>query len=132
MNPNIQHFSFDFTQAVKVRFKKPIFEEDFVEKGMIAWLTDIEWCEKASCYQLYFDFEDFEEENKKYFKRTYYSNISTKEGVAKGLFKENRLYTAIEAGIYDPKYSSYFSIKDDCRNDRFLELELLEYLHRLP
>ena len=57
---------FDMVDAIKVQFLKPIFEDDFVEKGMNAWLTDIEWDSKENCYNLYFDFSDFEVENDKY------------------------------------------------------------------
>lgn len=38
----MQKISMDMVEAIKVQFIKQIFEEDFVEKGMTAWLTDIE------------------------------------------------------------------------------------------
>lgn len=67
-----------FIDAIKVQFIKPIFEDDFVEKGMKAWLTDVEWAEREKCYKLYFDFTEFEAENDKYFKATLYPNCYTK------------------------------------------------------
>lgn len=89
-------FSFDMVDAVKVKFIKPIFEDDFPEKGMIAWLTDIVPMEREECYSLYFDFSDFEKQNDKYFKANYFDD----KGVA--------CLTAKEKGWYHPKYSVYF------------------------
>jgi len=68
----------DMIDAIKVQFIKPIFEDDFVEKGMKAWLVDVEWAEREKCYKLYFDFTEFEAENDKYFKATFYPNCYTK------------------------------------------------------
>ena len=58
--------------AIQVQFLKPIFEDDFPEKGMWAWLTGVEWDSNCKCYRLYFDFTDFEVVNEKYFKRCYH------------------------------------------------------------
>lgn len=91
-----EHFSFNMVDAVKIKFLKPIFEEDFPEKGMIAWLTDIVLSEENECYKLYFDFTDFEKENDKYFKADYYNGFS------------NPCLTAKDMGLYNPKYSVYF------------------------
>ena len=68
----------DMIDAIKVQFIKPIFEDDFVEKGMKAWLVDVEWAEREGCYKLYFNFTDFEAENDKYFKATFYPNRYTR------------------------------------------------------
>lgn len=65
--------------AQRVIFLKPIFEDDFPEKGMSAWLVDVEWNENVQCYKLYFDFAEFEAENEKYFKAVYYPNRRTAE-----------------------------------------------------
>ena len=51
--------------AIQVQFLKPIFEDDFVEKGMKAWLTDVEWDSNCKYYRLYFDFTDFKVVNEK-------------------------------------------------------------------
>lgn len=91
--------SLSMVEAIKVMFAKPIFEDDFVEKGMTAWLTDIEYDKSKNLYRLYFDFTEFEDINKKYFKKSFYQN-------------EN-LVTAWEAGLYYPKYSVYFSFNTD-------------------
>lgn len=96
---------FDLTrlEAVKVQFKQPIFEDDFPDKGMKAWLTDIVVCVDEGHYKLFFDFSEFEAENEKYFKEDYWPNIHT----AKLEVKKER-YTAKEAGYYNPKYYVYF------------------------
>ena len=114
--------------AVAVQFLKPIFEDDFVEKGMKAWLTDVEWEKKSECYKLYFDFSDFEAENAKYFKASYYPNAVTEE---KNLPKK-QFYTALEAGQYEAKYSVYFSVAGEGRNDELFEKEILAYLRPMP
>lgn len=107
-------FNLDMIEAKKVIFLKPIFEDDFPEKGMKAWLTDIVLMDRDECYKLYFDFTEFEEENEKYFKADYYDE----NGVA--------CLTAKERGMYNPKYSVYFGDvhKSEDENDK----ELKEYL----
>lgn len=111
-------FDLDRLEAVKVRFKQPICEDDFPEKGMIAWFTAIETRSKYGCYELYFDFSDFEKENEKYFTSDYYD--------ANGV----PCLTAKEVGKYNPKYSIYFgdiswSIEE---NEKYLSecLEIIE------
>lgn len=119
--------SVDMVDAVKVQFLKQIFEEDFVEKGMKAWLTDVEWSAPDESYQLYFDFTDFEAENLKYFKESFYANKSTLE---QGL-PEKPYYTAIEAGEYRAKYWVYFGVTGDERNDELFKKEILAYLREV-
>jgi hypothetical protein len=111
-------FDLDRYEAVKVIFKKPIFDEDFPDKGMTAWLVDIEECKEEDCYKLYFNFEDFEEENKKYFKEVFFSNRHTKDA---GLDKH--LYTALESGNYSPLYSVYFGDINDVEQQVNYQLE---------
>lgn len=118
--------SVDIIDAVQVQFLQPIFEDDFVEKGMKAWLTDIEWDEHHDCYKLYFDFTEFEAENFKYFKEHYYSNRVTRE---KNL-PEKSFYTAIEAGCYSPKYNVFFGSSDQ-RDDEKFKTEILAYLREV-
>jgi len=116
--------SLKMVDAIKVQFLKSFFEDDFPEKGMKAWLTNITWESREDCYKLFFDFEEFEKENKKYFIAEYYSNIHTKE-----LEKSGRtLFTALEAGYYEPKYSVYFSLSKPGRNDALFTQEILQYL----
>lgn len=115
----------DMVDAIKVQFLKPIFEDDFPEKGMVAWLTDVEWDNKTSCYRLYFDFTEFEAQNDKYFKEQYYSNIHTKE------LPKKSFYTAKEAGMYSPKYNVLFSTKpceDDEPDDEAFAEQIKSYL----
>ena len=119
----------DMIDAIKVQFIKPIFEDDFVEKGMKAWLVDIEWAKREKCYKLYFDFTDFEAENDRYFKATFYSNQHTKaieEATGRTLF------TAKESGWYTPKYSVYLSVGDgEKRDDVAFAREITEYLREV-
>lgn len=115
----------DFVDALKVQFLKPIFEDDFPDRGMTAWLTDITWEKREDCFKLYFDFSDFEEINDKYFKEEYYSNKFTRyieESTGR------KLFTALETGNYSPKYSVYFSIPDNSPDRNKLAQDLLEYL----
>lgn len=97
----------DFFGAVKVMFKKPIFEDDFVERGMTAWLVAVEWDQKTECFNLFFNFEEFEDINAKYFRRTYHPNRHTAKNCPDS---GRKLFTAIEAGCYDSAYSVYFSV----------------------
>lgn len=112
--------------AIQVQFCDIFFEDDFVEKGMKAWLTGIDWSHDNMCYVLYFDFSDFEEHNAKYFRRTYFGNRHTHQ------IEESSgrtLFTAIEAGRYDPKYMSYFSLTTNTQDDELFEKEIQRYLH---
>ena len=112
--------------AVKVQFLKPIFEDDFAERGMTAWLTGIEWDEKLGCFELFFDFSEFETINEKYFREVYFPNRHT-SGYKK-------MYTALEAGQYNPKYKVYFSVFMDgqeVRNDEQFMTEITEYLKEI-
>ena len=112
--------------AQKVIFLKPIFEDDFPEKGMSAWLVDVEWDKKHLCYKLYFDFAEFEAENEKYFKAVYLPNRRTAELEAS---TDRKHFTAKEAGCYDPKYSVYFHVEGvDHRDDEAFEREIKNYL----
>ena len=117
----------NITKPIKVKFIKPIFEDDFVEDGMIAYLTKVEWDSHYNdCYKLHFDFSEFEEENESLFSQNYWPNIHTK-----AIEKETgrTLFTAKEARCYDPKYSVYFNCGDmNTRDDNAFEQAILEYL----
>ena len=122
--PSIQ---VNMVDAIMVQFLKPIFEEDFVEKGMTAWLTDVEWDNSNESYKLYFDFTDFEEQNEKYFKLVFGSNRHTE---ALQLDRCENKYTAKEAGYYTQKYSVYYN-PESCvgsRNDDAFERDIRAYL----
>ena len=119
----------NMVSAILVQFIKPIFEDDFPDKGMYAWLTDIQWCKRDECYKLYFDFSDFEEENDKYFKAEYHPNNRTAK-----LETTRKLFTAKEAGYYNPKYYVGFSLEGGTvgkRNDALFEKQILNYLQRV-
>jgi hypothetical protein len=64
----------DMLDAIKVQWLKPIFEDDFPERGMTAWLTAAEWEQDDEGYKLYFDFSEFEAVNAKYFREVYFPN----------------------------------------------------------
>ena len=114
----------DMVGAVKVQFKKFIFEDDFVERGMTAWLTDVEWEQGSECYKLYFDFTEFEDINDKYFKQSYHPNRHTAS-----ISTDRSTFTAKEAGCYDPKYSVYFSCGNmTTRDDAAFAETIKEYL----
>lgn len=116
------------TLATKVRFLKPIVDEDFVEKGMRAWLTDIEWSSTDECYKLWFDFTDFEVDNHKYFKEVYHPNSRTAMATSS---RPSPMFTAIESGYYHPKYSVLYSVEGDVRNDELFAQEIAGYLKEL-
>ena len=120
--------SVSMVSAIKVQFLKPFYEDDFVEKGMVAWLTDIEWYDRDHCYKLFFDFSGFEKENDKYFKETYYSNrFSSALAEVTG----RSLFTAKETGNYRPKYSADFTISAYERNDEMFAEEIKAFLKEL-
>ena len=120
-----------FVDAIQVQFLKPIFEDDFPEKGMRAWLTDVEWDSNCKYYRLYFDFTEFEAENDKYFKATFYPNCYTKTiGRARALARP--MVTAKESGWYTPKYFVYFSVGDgEKRDDVAFAREITRYLREV-
>jgi hypothetical protein len=110
-------FRLDMVDAIQVQFLKPLFEDDFPEKGMKAWLTDIVKEEHEKCYRIYFDFSDFEEHNEKYFKADYFDD----KGVA--------CLTAKDKGWYHPKYSVYFG--DIAWDKKKLNYELEKHIKQL-
>lgn len=113
----------DMLDAIKVQFLKPIFEDDFVERGMKAWLTKIEWNERVESYELYFDFKDFEAENEKYFTEVYFSNIHTPK------IPGRELFTALEAGMYTAKLKCYLSVNDtNTRDYAAFAVKIKQYL----
>jgi len=117
-------------QAKKVVFLKPLFEDDFAERGMTAWLTKIEWNPKVDCYELFFDFTEFEAENDKYLTRVYHPNRHTSVIDPN---KNHRFYTAKEAGVYTNKTASYCSpMKNgkcvDSRDDEAFAETIKEFL----
>lgn len=114
----------DMVSAIKVQFITPIFEDDFPERGMTAWLTGVEWDTKHDAYQLFFDFTEFENVNAKYFRDVYYPNRHT---AALGLDKQ--MYTALEAGQYTAKYSVLFSVNsNDMRDDAAFAEQIKQHL----
>ena len=114
----------DMLDAIKVKWIKSIFEDDFPERGMICWLTGIDWVDNTKCYKLHFDFSEFEAVNQKYYREEYYENKYTE---ATGLAKP--LYTALEAGMYTPKYWVYFNCDNMItRDDTKFAHEIKQYL----
>lgn len=115
----------DLLDAIKVKFLQQIFEEDFPERGMIAWLTKIEWSDAWASYQLYFDFSEFEDYNDKYFVAVFNSNNFTKELSRQ---TSRTTFTAKEAGYYNPKYDVLFSLDSLKRDDAAFAQEIQKFL----
>lgn len=112
--------------AIKVQFLQQLCEEDFPEKGMLAWLTDVQWDLEYECYKLFFDFTEFEDQNDKYFKAVFHSNRHTEQ-----LARETgrTAFTAKESGYYTAKYSVYFSAGNMTdRDDAAFEAEIQKFL----
>lgn len=117
--PDDSKISVNMLTAIKVVFLRPIFEDDFPERGMTAWLTRVERDDHDD-YKLFFDFSQFEDINDKYFSCSYFPNAHTKP-----LNMKNRtLFTAKEANQYSPKYTVHFY----ARNDEEFEKEIRDYL----
>lgn len=100
-------FNKDF--PIKVKFKKSIFEDSFVEEGMIAYLTKVSIDDKYSdpedtVYDLHFNQEPFMGHNEILLTECYYPNIHT-EGL-----ESKPLYTAKEAGQFKIRWSEYMSV----------------------
>ncbi len=110
------------TEAIKVQFLEPIFDGDFVETGMKAWLTKIEKHRSGDMYELFFDFTEFEAENDKYLTSTFYKY---ENGVRVGTG------TAKETGWYNNKYSVYFCTSDNGANDELFSEEIAKYLKEI-
>ena len=100
-------FNKDF--PIKVKFKKSIFDDSFVEEGMIAYLTKVEIEDKYSdpesvVYEISFNQEPFMEHNEVLLTEGYYSNIHT------GYSGDKEFYTAKEAGCFDKRWSDYMDV----------------------
>lgn len=80
---------------ITVQFKKSIFEDYFVEKGMKADLVMVD--KGDHFYHLHFNFEPYFEHNKQFMIDAYYPNNNTRE------LPEKELYNALEAGMYSHK-----------------------------
>ena len=104
MAQTITHRNLDgMVSAIKVQFLKPIFEDDFVERGMTAWLTGIQETEPGT-WELYFDFTDFESINDKYFTKSYWPNSHTRNLPN----CDDKKFTAKEAGMYCNKLTCFY------------------------
>lgn len=113
----------NITSPIKVEFKQFIFEDDFVEEGMHAYLTHVEYADEDECYKLFFDFSEFFDHNQPLFEETYYPNKHTD-----ALNLDKDMYTAIEAGCYQPQYSVYFSLSSNTKDNDLFKKEILDYL----
>jgi len=101
---------FDKDFPIKVKFKQTIFEDEFVESGMIAYLTKVEIDENASdveeekVYCLWFNQEPFASYNEILLTDCYYPNIHTVD------LPKKQYYTAKEAGMFKMRWTSYLSV----------------------
>lgn len=94
---------------IKVKFKKSIFDDSFIEEGMCAYLTKVSVEEKYSdpedtVYELHFNQEPFMEHNEILLTECYYQNKYT------GYNGDKKLYTAKEAGCFDKRWSDYMDV----------------------
>lgn len=100
-------FNKDF--PIKVKFKKSIFDDSFIEEGMIAYLTKVSTNEEHSegvVYELHFNQEPFMEHNEILLTECYFQNKYTGYG-----YNGNKeFYTAKEAGCFDKRWSDYFDV----------------------
>jgi len=104
----------DMLDAIEVKFLQPIFSEDFVERGMVAWLVNIQKTDK-DCWKLHFNFKDFEDYNDIYFIADYLDS----KGIA--------CLTAKDKGLYKQRYSVYFGRTDIEKYGSFEE-QIKDYL----
>lgn len=122
--PETQTIRVDMVDAIKVQFLQSIYSEDFPERGMTAWLTAVEYCNDNACYKLYFDFAEFDAINDKYFKSCYFPNKWTAMLIGK---PKKTMFTAKEAGYYDPKYVTFFDTGSG-RDDTTFATMIKQYL----
>lgn len=108
---------------VKVKFKKPIFEDDYVETGMLGYLIGIE--KRDECFKLYFDNGEFFEHNVALMGEVYYPNIHTNKLEDSD---KRKFFTALEAGYYSDRYEVYYG--ESKYHDKSID-ELSEYLEFL-
>jgi hypothetical protein len=87
---------------IEITFKEPIFEDDFVESGMRAFLVGID--SKESVNSLYFYFGHHEEYNEMFFRANYTLDFLPEYDVSN---KKSKNPTAIECGMYERHYSVY-------------------------
>ena len=100
-------FNKDF--PIKVKFKQAIFEDSFIEEGMVAYLTKVsingEYSDPESIvYDLSFNQEPFMEHNEILLTECYYQNKYT------GYNEDKKLYTAKEADCFDKRWSDYVDV----------------------
>lgn len=84
---------------VLVQLKRPTFEDDWNEAGMVCYLTNMYWDADEECYHLDFNFGDFIDYNMKLLTESYYPNNVTRKAVSEGKLPNKKLYTALEAGM---------------------------------
>lgn len=92
---------------------------------MQAWLTRVAWNPRYDCYHLFFDFTEFEVENRRYFRNEYYANGHTPRDGRRSLF------TALEARYYTPSYDVFFVVAGDERDDAHFDQAISQYLEEI-
>ena len=109
------------SKPVKVEFIKSLFEDDFVESGMIAKLYHVEYSERFECWKLWFDFTGFEEHNDTLMEDVYSYPSHAYTGPTKSA------YNGHEAGMYDEYLMRYFG-KDFGISVEEFEADIKNYL----
>ena len=108
-------------QPRSITFKKPIFEDSFIEPGMRAKITKVEYSERDEAYIIYFDLSDYFEHNKVLLTESYFPNKYTEKLLAKPM------YTALEANAYTSTTSEYLFVGNGTRDDVLFNQVLQEF-----
>lgn len=97
----------EFKLPLKVKFKKHIFDDSFIEEGMIAYLTKIEVedvYENETCYKLHFNQEEFISHNEELLIDCYHYIPLTAPKEYKSL------YNAKDIGVFYVKWEEYLGV----------------------
>lgn len=114
---------------ILIRVKKEMFEDDFVEVGMIGILHKLElsldYDSNAFILQVHIDFSNHTDHNKSLLKEVFYPNSYTAK-----LNINKELYTAEEAGYFSNQEQKNYScwIGDLCHNIEDIINNLNEFL----
>lgn len=88
--------------------KNSFFDDDWTDVGSLAKITNVRWKDSAESFEFTVDGTQFESHNLPLMQSCYYSNIHTDQKVRAGLIPEKELYTAVEAEMYKPVFTSYY------------------------
>lgn len=111
-----------------VKFKQTLFEESFIEPGMMATINRIFWSSEDGNYVVEVSYKGFDLHNIPLMIPAYYPSHFTKEQVRKGLLAEQALYTAIQANVYSETERFFMSPSTGFeRNDEQMFADLIDH-----